>query len=452
MTRRRTPSRRLFYFALAFGAFLVADAFLFGWLLLRTLSEREVDRALLETREDVEGLARQLASEAKARGKDLYLAVATEKETKTYIDSVLRQRDLVRRIEIRDKEDRLVYLIETTVQEPADSGQRLLLPSEVPPHYQTIPSERTLTYENVDLEIPIEDFGQIKLGISREQLAARANELRRELLARASVVGGVSLALLLAAWGALLALARRGERLEIRAAEREQMAYLGTLAAGLAHEIRNPLNSLNLNMQLIEEELDGGGRRDSRRLLGITRDEIGRLERLVTDFLAYARPRAPEVEEISTHGLLSRVAVLVQGEAAAVGAQVEVAAGEDLLVLGDRAQLTQLFLNLVQNAIAAVAATGRGGTIVLRASREGPRIRLAVEDSGAGMRPEDIARAFEVFWSTKKGGTGLGLAIADRIARAHGGEVSLDSQPGAGTSAVVSLPAIEPHSAPVSAS
>jgi signal transduction histidine kinase len=449
---RRPHSRRLTWIAIGFGAFLLADLLLFGWLLLESLSEREVNRALLETREEAEGLAQQLALEARRQGEDLYVVIAKENETKTSIDSVLRQREIIRSIEIRDREGRLVYSREVRVQAPGAAGQTILSPSEVPSHYQIEPIERTETFEMVEVDIPIEDFGQITLGISREQLAARAEALRRDLIARTSVVGGLSLTLLIIAWAVVVWFARRGERLEELAAERERMAYLGTLAAGLAHEIRNPLNSLNLNMQLIEEEMQHLGRGATPRLLTITRDEIGRLERLVTDFLAYARPRAPERGVVDLTELLERVRDQVAAEAREAGASIVVEADEELALVADRAQLQQLLLNVVRNACSAVAAGGKPGTVTLAMAREGQFVRLDVVDTGVGIPADAMPHIFEVFWSTKKGGTGLGLAIADRIARAHGGEVQVTSTVGEGTRVRLLLPFDTTHSAPVKAS
>lgn len=457
MTRRR-HSRRLTWIAIGFGGFLLADVVLFGWLLLQSLSEREVNRALLETREEVEEVARQLALQARTQGEDLYVVVAKENETKTFLDSVLRQRELVRSIEIRDSSDRLVYSREVRVQTAGEAGQAILSPSEVPAQYQVVSTPRTETFENVDLEnvdleIPIEDFGQIRLGISREQLSARADALRRDLIARASVVGALSLALLVAAWAVVVWFAQRGDRLEELAGERERLAELGSLAAGLAHEIRNPLNSLNLNMQLIEEELQLMGRSGhTPRLLTITKDEIGRLEHLVTDFLAYARPRPPDTERVELGDLLLRVRDLVAAEAGQANTLVEVDVEPGLAVKADRAQLTQLLLNVVRNAFAAILAAERPGHVELAARRDGARVRIEVRDDGIGIKSEDLPRIFEVFWSTKKGGTGLGLAIVARVARSHGGEVEVSSVPGQGTTVAVLLPAEGPHSAPVSAS
>ena len=105
--------------------------------------------------------------------------------------------------------------------------------------------------------------------------------------------------LLISAYVVVWLVLRRSQRLEVQAAEAERLAYLGTLASGLAHEIRNPLNSLNLNMQMLEEEIDEHGSAPTgKRLLSITRSELSRLERLVTDFLAYAKPRPLELEEV----------------------------------------------------------------------------------------------------------------------------------------------------------
>jgi signal transduction histidine kinase len=230
------------------------------------------------------------------------------------------------------------------------------------------------------------------------------------------------------------------------------MAYLGTLAAGLAHEIRNPLNSLNLNMQLIEEEMQHLSRGATPRLLTITRDEIGRLERLVTDFLAYARPRAPERGVVDLTELLERVRDQVAAEAREAGATIVVEADEELALVADRSQLQQLLLNVVRNACSAVAAGGKPGTVTLAVAREGQFVRLDVVDTGVGIPAEAMPHIFEVFWSTKKGGTGLGLAIADRIARAHGGEVQVTSTVGEGTRVRLLLPFDTTHSAPVKAS
>jgi signal transduction histidine kinase len=232
------------------------------------------------------------------------------------------------------------------------------------------------------------------------------------------------------------------------------MAYIGTLASGLAHEIRNPLNSLNLNMQMLEEEMcEPTGNEPApagRRLLQITRDEIGRLERLVTDFLSYARPRALELDEVEVSELLEQVRELLAREAKSRGVSLRVVdRSGGMKVRVDPAQIRQLLLNLSQNALAAVEDRS-APRVVLEAeaaeSRDGwgegrePGVELLVRDNGCGIPADEVERIFDIFYSTRKGGTGLGLAIVDRIARRHGGSVDVESAPGKGTTFRVLLP------------
>jgi signal transduction histidine kinase len=204
---------------------------------------------------------------------------------------------------------------------------------------------------------------------------------------------------------------------------------------------------LNLNMQMLEEELDenGGGLPTGKRLLSITRSEISRLERLATDFLAYAKPRPLDLEEVPAVRLLERVPQVFAGEIQKRRAQVTVedrSGGARVRV--DPAQIGQLLLNLAQNALAAVEETGRTPVVKLAARRHGPWVLLDVEDNGTGIPPAEQPKIFDLFYSTRKGGTGLGLSIVDRIARAHGGRMVVESTPGEGTVMTLELPAVDP--------
>jgi len=250
---------------------------------------------------------------------------------------------------------------------------------------------------------------------------------------QASVVAVFTATLLGVAMVVILMLFRRADRLEEQALEAERMAYVGTLASGLAHEIRNPLNSLNLNMQMLEEE----GRRQgpsSQRLLAITRSEISRLEHLVTDFLSYAKPRPLKIVKTTAAELFEPLLELMEEEFRARGVEVAVedrSAGARAGV--DPEQMSQLLLNLVHNALAAVAETGRPGRIELGAERQAGQLLLSVADNGPGIPEEEKAKIFDLFYSTKKGGTGLGLAIVERIAKSHGAELEVASISGEGT-------------------
>lgn len=454
-------SRRLLVASLVFGLFVLFDIGLFGWLLFRSLSQREIERVLLETRAEAEALAKQIARRTEREGRDLYTAVAVERETQTYIDQILRQRDIVRTVEIRDKAGVLVFQARseaTVVQPGGDAGTHppaidspeLQRRVERPGSRREEISEWASTFQVPEIQVPIGDFGQLQIGLSAGELSRRIGVLREDLIRQTAVVAVVSMALLVAAYVAVWQLLRRSRRLELQAAEAERMAYIGTLASGLAHEIRNPLNSLNLNMQMLEEEIDERGPAPTdKRLLSITRSEISRLERLVTDFLAYAKPRPLELEEIPVAQLLERVPEVLAGEIQKRGARIEVedrSLGASVRV--DRGQMTQLLLNLAQNSLAAAEEAGRRPVLRLTASRQGGSVLLEVEDNGAGIPLDEQGKVFDLFYSTKKGGTGLGLAIVDRIARAHGGQARVRSTPGEGTAVTVEIPAAAPEAPP----
>lgn len=442
----RSPGtyRRLLWVLVVFGLVVVLDLVLFGWLIFRSLSQREIERTLLETREEAEVIAGRIADRAARQGSDLYTVIAVERETRTYIDEVQRQLEVVSTVEVRDADGTLVYRARGEMTEPVEGGPIPELDRrEVPGSLEDVRTETSERTSEYQVEEPIGDFGILRIGISEQDLQARIGELRSELLGQVATLGAVTTVLLVAAFLLVSALLRRGQRLEEQAAEAERLAYVGTLASGLAHEIRNPLNSLNLNMQMLEEELGegSGGAPTGGRLLAITRKEIGRLERLVTDFLSYARPRPLEIEELPAEELLGQVRDLLQGEARSRGVALAV---EDrtggAALRADPAQIRQLLLNLAQNALIAAEEAAGEPRVLLAAGRRGPAVELSVADNGPGIPAEERERIFDVFYSTRKGGTGLGLAIVERIARSHGGEVEVESEPGRGTTVRVVLP------------
>jgi signal transduction histidine kinase len=457
-----SSSRKLLIASLVFGLFVLCDITLFGWLIFRSLSQREIDRVLLETKSEAEKLAQQIARRADREG-NLYTAVAVERETQTYIDQVLRQKDLVRRVEIHDRNGVLVYEgrgeARTQVGEGAPPQVSQAPPGltspELQQHLEPVPRverkvrEAESSFEVPDIEVPIGNYGQLEIGISAAELGRRIEVLRTDLIRQASLIGVASMLLLISAYVVVWLVLRRSQRLEVAAAEAERLAYLGTLASGLAHEIRNPLNSLNLNMQMLEEEIaEGGSAPTGKRLLSITRSELSRLERLVSDFLAYAKPRPLELEEVPAVRPLERMRELLAGEVQKRQVQIEVddrSGGARVRI--DPAQMSQLLFNLAQNAFAAAEEAGRRPLLKLAAYRQGPAVVLELTDNGIGMTAAEQEKIFELFYSTRKGGTGLGLAIAERIARTHGGRLAIRSTKGVGTSVVIELPAASPEPA-----
>ena len=438
-TTDATLSRRLLYGTILVGILILCNLGLFGVLLFRSLSAKEINRILLETRSEAEQIARELAGEVERQGgTDLFNALVQEQETQTYIDRVLAQRQIVETVRIFDRAGKLVF---ETTRERLESGE------ETPeiglsdaPSIETKVLNREIPYDVV--EVPVGNVGSFVIGISRTELERRAGQLRADLIRSAAPIAVLTLVVLVGAYLFILWLVRRAKKLEGRAKEAEQLAYVGTLASGLAHEIRSPLNSLNLNMQMLEEEAVVSDRRSNTRLLAITRAEITRLENLVTDFLSYARPRPLALARARAVDLLLELREVLAGQLRLGSVEITVddrTGGAEVEV--DRDQMRQLLLNLVQNGVAAAEDAGRRPCVRLSAERDGNRVVLGIEDNGVGIAPENTERVFDLFYSTRKGGTGLGLAIARRIARAHDGEVELESTPGEGTRALVWLPA-----------
>jgi PAS domain S-box-containing protein len=220
----------------------------------------------------------------------------------------------------------------------------------------------------------------------------------------------------------------------------DKLAAVGTLAAGLAHEIRNPLNGAKLHLSFLERSLKAGGDVEALQAVNVVADEIKRLANLVTEFLEFAGPKPLVRQPVSIRNLCDRVVQVTASQAQSVGVSVAVDhPGEDIVLDADGAKLEQVLLNLVQNAIEALAPSAdapkagrldrrQSGHVVLRARRQPRRVQLEVEDDGPGL-PSPEAPIFDAFYSSKPSGTGLGLAIAHRIVTDHGGSIAVDSRP-----------------------
>lgn len=235
------------------------------------------------------------------------------------------------------------------------------------------------------------------------------------------------------------------ERLELerRAAESEALAHMGTLAAGLAHEIRNPLNAAGLQLHLLGRAVDrlpdGEERAPLKNRVEIVASELKRLEHLLGDFLELARPRPIARESVDLVSLLERVLSLHEPIAAARNITVE-RRFERAVARGDHDRLEQVFHNLVVNAL---EASSEGGTIEVSVERESgstPTVLASVKDTGRGIPETTLARIYEPFFTTKPAGTGLGLTIVRQIVQRHGGAVLIDSAEGRGTRVSIRLP------------
>jgi two-component system sensor histidine kinase PilS (NtrC family) len=230
------------------------------------------------------------------------------------------------------------------------------------------------------------------------------------------------------------------KRMEERVRIADRLAGVGELAAGLAHEIRNPLASIAGASQMLHEA--GGLPPESHTLLDIIEKESTRLNGLITEFLEFAGPMPRDVKPVDLASLVERIAGAVRaGEAREKGIVVERRGDSRLRVEGDAEQLAQVLWNLLRNAIQATPTGGRVTVDLFPQVRHGERFAvLSVSDNGSGIAPGVLGRIYNPFFTTKEGGTGLGLAISQRIVITHRGFLEVRSTQGEGTVFSVLLP------------
>jgi signal transduction histidine kinase len=216
----------------------------------------------------------------------------------------------------------------------------------------------------------------------------------------------------------------------------ERLYALGQLSAGLAHEIRNPLASIEGAAAVVQRERESEERR--REFLDIIQKESRRLNQLLTSFLSFARPSPPDLKTVEIDGLLDSVIVLAQhaGESRRRDLKKDIQPGLARLEC-DPEQLKQVLLNLVMNAI---QATPQGGTVLLAAQGDGNKVTIDVHDQGCGISKDCLDRIFDPFFTTKETGTGLGLSLAHQIVSQHGGTLTVARNSADGVTMRVSLP------------
>ena len=233
-------------------------------------------------------------------------------------------------------------------------------------------------------------------------------------------------------------MARRLAENEARLIKSERLASVGELAGALAHEIRNPLGAVVAAAKMLAEQSPRAAGYDREALLRVVAEESGRLDRILTDFLAFARPRELARRPHVVNGLVREVLDSLRldrlGQARRVDAALDPSVPPVPL---DADQVKQVLWNVLRNAF---EATQPGETLRVATLVQNGQVIVEVEDAGVGISPEQQARLFEPFQTSKAGGSGLGLAIAHRIVAAHGGAIDIESRPGAGTRVRIALP------------
>jgi signal transduction histidine kinase len=421
---------------LVFLVLVLGIIFLFGHLISRSLSRRYIEDILVSGREDALRIANDLDEQV---AEDLQVLERRREQIYRSFEGILK-RQVYESIIVTDREGRVVGRFETKSLEdlPESLQDELELGG-------ALPEEKVIETETpYRIMVPLgDDVGEVVLNVSRARVNQRIGTLQRELLTQTVAVAILTLATLVVAFVLVWLLVQRTRRLEAKQHDDEELAALGTLAANLAHEIRNPLNSINLNLELLDEDLTDH-ETEARSSLAVTRREVGRLAKLVSDFLTYARPTEPMMAPVAIPALVEEVCSFLHAEATSLGVHLKLTADPgipEVVLDADEGQLRQVILNLVLNAIQSVSTLKAERRVVeVGATADQDRVTIVVTDRGDGIAAADLARVREAFFTKKRGGSGLGLAIAERFVEVHGGRVELENLAPHGFAARIVLP------------
>ncbi|MGE0551474.1 MAG: nitrogen regulation protein NR(II), partial [Kofleriaceae bacterium] len=225
-------------------------------------------------------------------------------------------------------------------------------------------------------------------------------------------------------------------RLEAQNRRSERLATVGQLAAGVAHEIRNPLASISGSIELLKQVPVAS--EDDRTLMAIVQREVQRLNVLIGDLLDYANPRTFQKVEFDLATMVEETVQVARADPGVAGVEITCEVERPLRVHADPAKLRQVLWNLIRNA--AEAAAGAGNHVRVDARADGDRTSIAVADDGPGISPHQLTHIFDPFFTTKSKGTGLGLATCHSLIAEHGGRIDVESELGKGTKMVVRIP------------
>jgi signal transduction histidine kinase len=236
---------------------------------------------------------------------------------------------------------------------------------------------------------------------------------------------------------------RRQQEAQLQAERSHKLSLVGQLAAGVAHEIKNPLASIKGAADILTD--DDTSRADRGEFKAILQNEVRRIDATVAEFLEFARPKETRLKNLDLSKNLRATLRQIEAQAKRHGLSIEAAVQEDVVVNGDPEKLHQMTLNLMLNAI---EASQEGDSIrVALNNKDNTGARLTITDSGAGINESALGRVFEPFFTTKSSGTGLGLAVVKDIVDGHSGEIAIRSKVGHGTTVIVSFPyrSVEEH-------
>ncbi|UCZ57091.1 GHKL domain-containing protein [Desulfurispirillum indicum] len=306
------------------------------------------------------------------------------------------------------------------------------------------------TADGFDIAIPIfydtSRVGVLRLGVSSALIRDSLTSEIQGLMRKHSIVFLVILGAVIALFLYMVNQINRLRELQKRVSANEKLAYIGSISGSLAHEIKNPLNAINLNIQLLEEDLreETIDRDEAMGTCHVISDEVQRLNELLNDFLIYSRMHSPRLRHESITKTMGAVVELFRKTCMEKNIQLvlEKTSSRSDTISMDRNQIRQVLTNIIKNSIEALEKRS-GGIITIAHSINRKRHHvIVIDDNGPGISPKDREKVYDLFYSTKKEGTGLGLPIAKNIVEAHGGSLEIRSILGRGTTVTITLPDI----------
>jgi signal transduction histidine kinase len=432
-------------FAMPAGGETVRAYLIFGFLLLillgiaGQLAFREVRLKALTNRLDLVRHEAQLIADVVVRiggegGSINFARVRENADTlKRLIYERLSQRDVIQHVEIIDRFGICQLMVANT---PGSGRTALPFTTEVIPVHWPKGGGQVVSVPLAGAE------GEVRIGLFSTTVLSELERIRQALRFKVGIAAALAVAVLVVGFFYVLYLIRKNVSLERSRQSAERAADMGRMAQNLVHEIRNPLNAMNMNLQMLQEEMKGHPElkdEDWGELLQDNMRDIQRIENLAQGVLNYSRSAEPNFEERDINEIIMEVVRLLEVDFRRTGVGL-VTALQPLLPSGDvdEKQLKQVIMNLLVNAN-QVLKTEHRVTVKTRAGSKG-EIVIQVIDDGPGMEPEVKERIFELFYSRRGGGTGLGLPIAKQIVERHGGTIQVESTRGRGTTFTIRLP------------
>lgn len=406
--------KELIVASLLFAVFFIAILSIGGYIIIKDLGEKEVFRTLDHYRKELEKMTTNIPETEIAKG------FKYEKIVTTRLNQFIVDKQIFDSLEIYDSDGKLIYQMDNLKQGGIIAGTAIKGPPLGQSHIEI--------RNKVPIEVPIQlapgQMGKAVLNVSNQVLLDLAKDFRNQMVFKFSVLLTFIFFMLFISYLYVVRLLKKSRIIQKEAEKQSRLSYLGLLSSGLAHEIKNPLNAIKLNIQLLEEGLKGNT--DKEDLLSSVEpmlNQIKRLEKLTRDFLMYSKPLEPEFRNVNIEEIISEICLSFSEEVKEKNIEVtKTTEGLSREIEGDENMLRIIVSNLLINAI---QASENNSKVKVNLSFKDSSAEIDIIDFGKGISEEMKEKIFDVFFTTKPEGTGLGLSIVKRLVEAHKGHIEI---------------------------